>query len=151
MIKICHVSAEHAEAWSRMRCALWPDESESELRAEVSRFLSGGLENLIAVLIAIEEDRVLGFVELNIRRYAEGCTSNNVAFLEGWYVEPTARRTGVGRVLIEASEAWAIEQGCTEFASDTLADNTLGVAAHFGVGFEEVEVIRCFRKDLNEA
>jgi aminoglycoside 6'-N-acetyltransferase I len=38
--------------------------------------------------------------------------------------------------------------GCSEFASDALAENTASAAAHRALGFEEVEVIRCFRKRL---
>jgi aminoglycoside 6'-N-acetyltransferase I len=73
-----------------------------------------------------------------------------VAFLEGWYVVPDARRRGVGRALIEAAEQWALDQGCTEFGSDALIDNRVSAAAHEALGFEEVVQIRCFRKDLSE-
>jgi aminoglycoside 6'-N-acetyltransferase I len=71
-----------------------------------------------------------------------------VAYLEGWYVEHSVRGLGVGRARVAAAEAWAIQRGCTEFASDTLVDNVASAAAHRALGFEEVEVIRCFRKPL---
>jgi hypothetical protein len=38
--------------------------------------------------------------------------------------------------------------GCTEFASDAEADNEVSAAAHRALGFEDVGLIRCFRKDL---
>jgi aminoglycoside 6'-N-acetyltransferase I len=61
-----------------------------------------------AVLLALDEGgRAVGFVELSIRNYAEDCETDRVAYLEGWYVIPEARRTGVGRALIAASEEWA--------------------------------------------
>jgi aminoglycoside 6'-N-acetyltransferase I len=53
-----------------------------------------------------------------------------------------------GRALVAAAEAWARGMGCGEFASDALADNTASRAAHHALGFEEVEVRRCFRKSL---
>jgi aminoglycoside 6'-N-acetyltransferase I len=87
-------------------------------------------------------------VELSIRPYAEGCAPGRVAFLEGWYVAPHARRRGVGRALLAAAEQWGRAQGCAEMASDTPAHNTLGAAAHKALGFEEVVTVRCFRKDL---
>jgi aminoglycoside 6'-N-acetyltransferase I len=90
----------------------------------------------------------VGFVELSRRLYAEGCTTSPVGFLEGWYVEPEYRRRGIGGALVAASEAWARALGCREFASDALADNHVSTAAHKSLGFEEVEVIRCFRKSL---
>ena len=90
----------------------------------------------------------VGFAELSIRAYAEGCRSDRVAYLEGWFVVPKARRHGVGRALIAAAEAWGRSQGCREFASDAQPDNEVGAAAHRALGFREVGLVRCFRKDL---
>src|SRR5207302_11412637 len=87
-------------------------------------------------------------VELSIRAYGGGCGTDRVALVEGWYVHPAWRRTGVGAELIRAAEAWARSQGCTEIASDTEADNVSSAAAHRALGFEETAVVRCFRKPL---
>jgi hypothetical protein len=55
----------------------------------------------IAVLVADRGDRTLaGFVEIGSRNYAEGCESTPVAYLEGWYVDPDARRGGLGRRVV---------------------------------------------------
>jgi aminoglycoside 6'-N-acetyltransferase I len=135
--------------WLRMRHALWPDGSESEHRAEINRFFAGQAREPLAVLLA--EDRaqgVVGFAELSIRPSAEGCTSDCVAYLEGWFVVPEARRRGVGRALVAAAEQWGRDQGCAEFASDTQSDNLVSAAAHCALGFLEVGSIRCFRKGL---
>ncbi len=94
------------------------------------------------------EARPTGFVELSLRAYAEGCQSDNVAYVEGWYVVPEARGRGVGRALIEAAEGWARRQGCTELGSDAQLDNAASAAAHRALGFSEVGQIRCFRKPL---
>ena len=142
------VTHADAAAWLAMRQALWPEEGEKYHPKEIARFLDGGSTMPLAVLVAEEHEEILGFVELSIRPYAEGCHTDRVGFLEGWYVIPTARRRGVGRTLVVAAEKWARMQGCTEFGSDALADNDLSTAAHHALGFEEVEVIRCFRKDL---
>ena len=71
-----------------------------------------------------------------------------MAYLEGWFVVPEARGRGVGRELIAAAEEWGRSQGCCEFASDTQADNEVSTAAHRALGFMEVGLVRCFRKDL---
>ncbi|MSO56595.1 MAG: GNAT family N-acetyltransferase [Acidobacteria bacterium] len=81
----------------------------------------------------------------------EGCATDRVGFLEGWYVAPEARGQGAGRALVAAAENLARAEGCTEFASNALADNDLITKAHRALDFEEVEVIRCFRKDLVES
>jgi uncharacterized damage-inducible protein DinB len=88
---------------------------------------------------------------LSIRNYAEDCETNRIAYLEGWYVEPEARRRGVGRALVQAGEEWGRRQGCTEFGSDALIDNDVSAVAHRALGFEETVQIRCFRKPLGSA
>jgi aminoglycoside 6'-N-acetyltransferase I len=101
------------------------------------------------VLIAFDHaDRPLGFAELSLRSIAEGCHSSPVAYLEGWFVEESERRRGVGAALLRAAEEWARAQACSEFASDTEIDNGVSIAAHRALGFEEVDRIVCFRKDL---
>lgn len=144
-----HARPEDALSWAALRHALWPDESPEELGREAQAFFSGSDQRLLAVLLAEEEPgNLLGFAELSLRPYAEDCRTSPVAFLEGWYVIPSARRKGVGRALVVAAEAWGRAQGCREFASDTTLDNTLSAAAHLALGFEDAGVLRCFRKEL---
>ena len=156
MIHIRHAEPADAAAWLALRAALWPEAAaEGALEADVAKFFvepaavnTGRLE---AVLVAVDRSSsasIVGFVELSRRAYSEGCDTSPVAFLEGWYVSPSHRRTGVGRRLIAAAEAWGRAQGCTEFGSNALVDNLDSAAAHVAVGFDEVEVTRYFRKDL---
>jgi uncharacterized protein (TIGR02246 family) len=49
------------------------------------------------VLLAEDAAGILGFAEVSIRPYAEGCSTDRVGYLEGWFVRPEARRRGVGR------------------------------------------------------
>lgn len=137
------------QTWLRMRRALWPeDEGDSHAR-EIDEFFAGRLHMPLEVLLAFDEcGNTIGFAELSIRSYAEDCVTDRVAYLEGWYVEPHARRHGVGRALIVAAESWAKSEGCTEFGSDALIDNHTSAAAHRAVGFTETVQIRCFRKVL---
>ena len=128
---------------------MWPEGSESEHASEITEFLDGRVREPLAVLVAQDgADRLIGCAELSIRPYAEGCQGDRVAYLEGWYVVPDARRRGVGRALIAAAEDWGRSLGCTEFASDADLTNDTSAAAHLAVGFTEVGQVRCFRKDL---
>ena len=95
-----------------------------------------------------EQRQAIGFIELSIRAYAEGCKTDRVAFVEGWYVDPAARSSGVGRTLIDAAETWGRSQGCVELGSDAEVDNLGSAAAHRAVGFRETGVVRCFLKSL---
>ena len=148
MIHVRPVTPSDAPAWLRMREALWPDESGSHA-IEIERYFAGALHMPLEVLLAFDHtDAVVGFAELSIRAYAEDCTTDRVAYLEGWYVVPGARRQGVGRSLIAAAEEWGRSQGCTEFGSDALLDNDVSEAAHLALGFVETVQLRCFRKVL---
>ncbi len=156
MIYVRRAEPADAAQWAALRAALWPDEDDASHAAEVSRFFArqrrgrGAMPEV--VFVALEPGRpphaVVGFAEVSRRNHAEGCETSPVAFLEGWYVVPERRRHGVGRALVAAAEAWAWGLGCHEFASDAVAENALSATAHRALGFEEVEVIRCFRKIL---
>lgn len=154
-IHIRQAEPRDAEQWVALRTALWPDEGGASHTAEVARFFaearSGPGTMPEAVLVAESigaAPALVGFAEVSRRLYAEGCQTSPVGFLEGWYVAAERRGQGIGRALMAAAEAWARDLGCQEFASDALADNLVSAAAHRALGFEEVEVIRCFRKDL---
>jgi aminoglycoside 6'-N-acetyltransferase I len=147
-VRVRPVAPEDAAAWLRMRQTLWPEENGGGHAQAIEEFLAGRLKMPLAVLVAIDDDRPIGFVELFIRPYAEDCLTDRVAYLEGWYVEPEYRRQGVGRALVEASEQWGRAEGCTEFGSDALIENDVSAAAHAALGFVETAQIRCFKKNL---
>ena len=149
-VEVRHAAATDAAALARLRHALWPEGSQAEHRQELDRFFADP-GRAGAILVAAGPDGVMAFVEVSIRPYAEGCRTDRVGFLEGWFVDAGARRHGVGRRLVAAAEAWARAQGCVEFASDAEADNEASAAAHRALGFAEVGLIRCFRKDLGPA
>ena len=131
-----------------MRNALWPDEEHTH-RAELNKHFTGEHSHIDQVLIyETAAGEPLGFVELRVRNYAEGSEEHAVPFLEGWYVTPEHRRTGVGRALIVASEDWARARGFDELASNALLDNTDSLKAHEAVGFEEMERTVNYLKDL---
>jgi len=71
-----------------------------------------------------------------------------VAFLEGLYVMPEARRQGAARALIDAVRAWARDRGCKELASDTALDNVVSQAAHTRLGFRETERVVYFNMPI---
>lgn len=125
-----------ADRWCTLRTALWPDGSADEHALEIERFFwSGG--DPAACLVAEWTGQVIGFAEFGIRGHADGCVTDRIGYLEGWYVTPAWRRRGIGRALVTAGEAWARARGCREFASDAALDNRLGQAAHRALGFAE--------------
>ncbi len=142
------VKPSDAADWLRLREALWPSKDEEHANG-IQRFFEGERVEPAEVLIAFDEGgQAVGFAELSIRSVVEGCEPGAVGFLEGWFVHDRLRRKGVGAMLVRAAEEWARRQGCAEFASDTEIDNSVSIAAHKALGFEETERLVCFRKAL---
>lgn len=133
-----------------MRAQLWPHADAAELAREARDFSSGaGVPTIDVVFIADDDDRQIGFLELSLREFSDGCDSMPVPYVEGWYVEPTARKHGVGKALMRAAEAWSRERGFTELASDTEVGNETSLRAHKRCGFEETERLIKLRKELS--
>lgn len=130
-----------------MRDCLWPGSPEDHAK-EIDAFLAAPSHEC-AVLVAERDDGGLaGFLEAGTRPYAEGCSSSPVGFIEGWWVDPDARRKGLGAQLVAAAEMWARSLGLTEMASDAELSNEDSHAAHQALGYAEVERRVCFRKEL---
>lgn len=148
-VRVGSAGPDDADGWLRLRAELWPAESPADLAAEVRDWLAREQREEREVLLARGPEGVLlGFAELSVRPFAEGCRSDRVGYLEGWYVVPAERDRGVGRALVEAACDWARDQGCAEFASDTELDNRDSQAAHGALGFAEVGRLVLFRRDL---
>jgi len=133
--------------WVRLREALWPG-ALSDHEAETRKHFENPAR-VPVVFVAEADERVVGFLELDCRKYAPGCSSSPVPFIEGWYVEPGLQRRGIGRALVHAAEEWARAAGHHEIASDAEAENADGIAAHRAVGYQEVERVVCFRRSLD--
>lgn len=134
-------------AWLRMREALWPG-SLADHDLETRRFFEEPDEQQRTFVAEDEAGNLVGFLELDQRKYAPGCDSSPVPFIEGWYVESSARQQGVGRALVREAERWALAAGFHEIASDSEIDNQVSLSAHGALGYEEVERIVCFRRSL---
>lgn len=89
-----------------------------------------------------------GFSSFSLRPWAEGCEAMPVPYIEGWWVAPDLRRSGVGRALIAAIEDWCRARGYTELGSDAELDNVDSQRAHAALGFEPTLRLQFFRKRL---
>jgi len=137
--------ADYSE-WLRMRRELWPEVETQEHLREIERIQA---DPLMPVFVLERPDGNLGgFLEAGIRKYADGCETSPVGYIEGWYVDEDLRGQGAGRALVNTAEDWAREQGLREMASDTWLENTISIATHLRLGYEEMERLVHFVKRL---
>jgi aminoglycoside 6'-N-acetyltransferase I len=116
---------DDSATWAALRSRLWPSAAPEELAADARDFLEGKrIPTIAAVFIAEEDAAPLGFLELALRSFSDGCESMPVPHVEGWYV------------------------GFSELASDTEPWNEASLAAHARCGFHETERLVKFCKRL---
>ena len=89
-----------------------------------------------------------GFISVSMRSWAEGCESEPVPYVEGWWVAPDLRGHGVGRALMSAVEQWCRDRGYSELGSDAEIENVGSLHAHTALGFERTLRLQFFRKRL---
>lgn len=131
-----------------MRNSLWPN-SLSKHREAIDKYLVNEGWGIVEVFVLERTpEKLAGFIELNLREYAEGSALIPVPYVEGWYVDQDMRGQGYGKQLMLAAEKWAIENNFDELASDAEIDNTQSIAAHSALGFKEVDRIVCFLKKI---
>lgn len=136
-------SREDVAAWSELRLALWPKSDMDELVRECLGMLEAKHE---AAFLAWHEDELIGFIEGSMR----GSLAQPYGHVEGWYVVPGWRHKKTGAYLMGALEEWLLHHGIELMHSDTTDNYPLSPAAHARAGFEEVQVIRVFRKRIAE-
>lgn len=134
------------DEWLRLRLALWSDHTLQGLRSEMDEIKVD--ERQVVFVVQRGNGELGGFLEASLRQMADGCDTSPVGYIEGWYVDPDLRREGYGQRLVQAAETWARDHGCQEVASDCLVDNVISLQAHTALGYEEVERLIHFRKDL---
>lgn len=149
-MKIRDVTKSDTMAWSKMRTALWPETEDGHI-TEIKEYFSGDSIDIEKVYVVDVEGDVVGFIELNLRNFAEGSRKSTVPYVEAWFIEPDHQGKGYGSQLMSYAEKWALGLGYNELASDTEIDNKQSISMHAHLGFNEVERVVCFLKRLDKA
>ena len=115
-------------------------------REEIERRLRGlDSREVQTVLVAEAQGRAIGWAHVAVEGHVE---TDIRAELRALVVEEKQRSGGVGRLLLEAAENWAREQGCGEIG---LRSNVLRERAHpfyLRHGYEHYKTQKTFRKKL---
>lgn len=111
-----------------------PAPSDAEILASVERIIAGGDGEFL--LGAAAPDAAPDAV-CQLRFRWSVWTSAEDAWLEDLYVREEARRTGLGRALVEGAVARAREHGCKRIELDVDEDNEPARALYAAAGFSD--------------
>lgn len=132
--------------WAAMRLQLWDKHTCNAHLNDIDNMLSN--KQNAGYMAILTNQQAVGFAEISLRQYANGCSKQPVPFLEGIWVQPEYRQQGVGQALIRKITTDLIVQGFDELCSDAGIDNKMSYEAHQNWGFDEIERVICFRKKL---
>ena len=133
--------------WFELRGQLWPECQQDRHLIEMKDILTQPKRKAVFVFDR-GHGRLGGFLEVSLRETIGDSVSPVVGYIEGWWVDPDLRRSGVGTLLISSAEAWVRSLGLTEMASDADLANEVSHAAHRALGYREVERLICYCKRL---
>ena len=92
------------------------------------------------VVAAVRQERWVG---LAVGSATEG---EDVAHVYAMWVEPEARGRGIGRALVEAVVAWALERGARAAELGVTEGNAAAEALYRATGFEDTGVVEPLRE-----
>ncbi len=142
-MKIVKVTQDDFRECLDLVLKLWSDYSVEEMQI----VLESAREEQF--LVKDSDGKAIAFMNLSLRyEYVPGASQSPVAFIEGIYVQDEYQNQGIGTYLIQYAEQWALAHGCTELASDALLENTGSYQFHTKVGFQEVERVVSFIKQV---
>lgn len=133
--------------WLRLRLLLWDELDENDHKGEMVDIIENS-DSQFVVVADLGSGRLAGFLEASIRSHVEDCETENVGYLEGWFVEEEYRRSGIGSSLVAYAEGWARHKGCSEMASDAEVDNEVSQRAHAHLGYTETSRLVHLKKEL---
>ncbi len=83
---------------------LWPDYFLEELKATLAELLC---QDKFLILLYVIAEKSVAFIYLSIRvDYVEGADGSPTGYVEGIYVKPDYRKTGIAHQLLAAGEQW---------------------------------------------
>jgi GNAT superfamily N-acetyltransferase len=114
-------------------------------QAHVERQLQRMNEERTILVAVVPRAGVVGWIGVAVH---EGITDSGRADIEGLVVEDEYRGNGIGRLLVEAAEAWARRRNCT---SMRLVSNVVRERAHEfykRLGYSVIKTQHAFKKVL---
>jgi GNAT superfamily N-acetyltransferase len=117
--------------------------SDDAMRVRLDRLLSSPIHT---VWVAQNGDRLMGWITGEARVTLE--TGDRVE-ITGLVVDSTARRTGVGRLLVASVERWAKSRQCTQVVVRSNVSRSESHPFYENLGYARTKTQHAYRKVLD--
>jgi ribosomal protein S18 acetylase RimI-like enzyme len=115
------------------------ERERAHAKREWLHWISGWERAVNRLVVAVDGDEWIGIA------VGSHTGDDERAHLYAMWVDPRARRTGVGRRLVDAVLAWAGAEGATEIELGATATNRAAVEFYEGLGFADTGERRALR------
>lgn len=147
MEQIIEAKEHHLNDFLEMSLDLWKEDYSGEDLKSIYREILHSEKN--KVLLYVVDDMSVAFIYVSIRTdYVEGSESSPTGYIEGIYVKPGFRKSGIAKKLLVEGEKWLRESGFKQIGSDAYIDNKVSYDFHINIGFKEAGKLVTFIKDL---
>ena len=123
-------------------------ECEPDLAGASAWLTANFNEQRSTVFVAEDGNGLAGFTQL----YPALCSVDMQPFyvLYDLFVDPSSRRAGIGRALMNTAADWARTQGACRIDLETAHTNVIGQSLYESLGYEQDLVFRKYSLDLTE-
>ncbi|WP_269914574.1 GNAT family N-acetyltransferase [Acinetobacter sp. HY1485] len=132
--------------WLALRHEFWAQLNQEEHKEDIHHILNKKISR--SAFLLLKDNNVIGFAEVALRSYSNGCFFQPVPFLEGFYIKPNEQGKKYGKFFINQVEQELIQLGYKELCSSTDWENTISQAVHTALNFTEVDRIVLYHKRL---
>lgn len=97
-------------------------------------------ENTNAIFIAKNNEKIIGYVYVQITSVDDGPMKNKEALIDGLYIEEDYRTQGISKILMNKAEEWAKENGVKYLYVNVLEGNSRAVNLYKKLNFNSFEM-----------
>ena len=97
-------------------------------------------ENTNAIFIAKNNEKIIGYVYVQITSVDDGPMKNKEALIDGLYIEEDYRAQGISKILMNKAEEWAKENGVKYLYVNVLEENSRAVNLYKKLNFNSFEM-----------
>lgn len=141
------VTQADKQQWKNFRETLYKGVEDEFHNTEMDLILNSAFQTTF-LLFENAEAQPVGMLELSLRNLVDGCLSSPVAYIEGIFLANSCRGKGFGKLMVDFSKKWALDQGCTELACDAELDDIDAQKFHNKMGFEETYKVVQYKMEL---